>query len=499
MHVHAHQSKDAGDAEMMHCAGLIEGMATAQRISDGVSLYKENTVTEFESDDWPASLREYINRNIRYTRSKSNRMQATDKWWKHVFLVVTHTDAVLEGYNKVKTANQMNITEVDWWIYQSAGDMDDLAVFIELERVKEGGKPRYHNATSKLALPFDDSWYDVHHHCSGLIYAPVGFTDVFVSHDSWSGFFDMNRIAKDYEFEFSDDIGGRKRLIFSSAPGRTYSMDDFWQNENNLVVIETTIHNWDNSLYLEYCKPTQIFTWIRVQVANRIAEDGKEWCENFIRENSGTYNNQYIVIDYNKFTPRRKPAAGFIYAIEQLPGYYHYDDRTPEFIANRYIPSLNTPFFEDVYNKAKYPEKVIETNSTYWSYWDNSRMHIVQRDVPGLRDYRDFQTFMRSNDWEHDPLTNYDPAEAILSRYDLRPEDCIPNGNSLMCPQPFGGTDSKTTNYQNVKSHKFDFISSPQYETQPAWEFGVGKYKDYKYTGLPKLWKFPRLPFGYDD
>jgi len=498
LHVHAnHKAAGASDAEMMKCAGLIEGMVTAQRISDGVYLYKNHTLEDFGTPDWPDNLVNYIRQNMNYSKTKSSLLQKVDKWWKHVYLVITHTEAILEGYNKAKKANNMNITDVDWWIYQSAGDMDDLEVFIELLDIKRG-KPRRYTApkSSKLNLPFSDQWYDTHHHCTGLIFATPGFTDAFVSHDSWSGFFDMNRITKDYDFDFST---GAKRMIFSSAPGRSYSMDDFWQIDNNLVVIETTLHNWDNDLYLEYCKPSQIFTWIRVQVANRIAENGKDWCETFIRENSGTYNNQYIVVDYNKFKPGQKAQAGFIWAIEQLPGYYNYGDRTDEFNTNRYIPSLNTPFFEDVYEKAKYPEKVIETNSTYWSYWDNSRMHIVERDVPNLKDYEDFKTFMRSNDWEHDPLTNYDPAEAILSRYDLRPDDCIPNGNSLMCPNVFGGTDSKTTNYNNVMNHKFDFISSPQYETQPAWEFGVGKYANYDYTGLPQKWTFPRLSFGYDD
>jgi hypothetical protein len=174
-----------------------------------------------------------------------------------------------------------------------------------------------------------------------------------------------------------------------------------------------------------------------------MSSSGKEWCNNFIRENSGTYNNQYVVTDYNKFTPGQKPSDDFVWAIEQLPGYYHMADRTAELRENRYIPSLNTPYFEDVYNLAMYPEMVEESGSDYWTYWDNSRMHIYSRDVPKIANYTGFQAFMRSNDYQNDPLTNYDPAEAVLSRYDLRPDECIPMGNSKMCPNSFGGTDSK--------------------------------------------------------
>lgn len=51
---------------------------------------------------------------------------------------------------------------------------------------------------------------------------------------------------------------------------------------------------------------------------------------------------------------------------------------------------------------------------------------------------------MRNNDWAKDPLSNNDPAEAILSRYDLRPVECLHQGTMTMCPNAFGGTDAKT-------------------------------------------------------
>jgi len=334
-------------------------------------------------------------------------------------------------------------------------------------------------------------------HCSAIVSMPQDKKDVFLAHNTWDDYTRMLRVVKAYTLHFSGVAASS--VVFPGYFGTIISGDDVYTTESSrLTIMETTNLILDESLF-KLITPNSVLYFYRVLIATRLARTTSEWIQLFGTENSGTYNNQYIVVDYNKFKPGQKARAGFIWAIEQLPGYYNYGDRTDEFNTNRYIPSLNTPFFEDVYEKAKYPEKVIETNSTYWSYWDNSRMHIVERDVPNLKDYEDFKTFMRSNDWEHDPLTNYDPAEAILSRYDLRPDDCIPNGNSLMCPNVFGGTDSKTTNYNNVMNHKFDFISSPQYETQPAWEFGVGKYANYDYTGLPKKWTFPRLSFGYDD
>ena len=44
-----------------------------------------------------------------------------------------------------------------------------------------------------------------------------------------------------------------------------------------------------------------LLAWQRVRVANQMAKNGKEWADYSMRENSGTYNNQYMVIDTNLF------------------------------------------------------------------------------------------------------------------------------------------------------------------------------------------------------
>lgn len=45
----------------------------------------------------------------------------------------------------------------------------------------------------------------------------------------------------------------------------------------------------------------QIQEWIRTIVANRIGVDGKSWSDFFSMHNSGTYNNQWMVVDYKLF------------------------------------------------------------------------------------------------------------------------------------------------------------------------------------------------------
>jgi hypothetical protein len=47
--------------------------------------------------------------------------------------------------------------------------------------------------------------------------------------------------------------------------------------------------------------PQSVLEGIRSTVANRLALTGAEWVEIFKNYNSGTYNNQWMVVDYNQF------------------------------------------------------------------------------------------------------------------------------------------------------------------------------------------------------
>ena len=55
-------------------------------------------------------------------------------------------------------------------------------------------------------------------------------------------------------------------------------------------------------------------------IANRLASNGRVWTKLFARYNSGTYNNQWMVLNYNFFEPGRPIKAGLLWVLEQLPG-----------------------------------------------------------------------------------------------------------------------------------------------------------------------------------
>lgn len=40
---------------------------------------------------------------------------------------------------------------------------------------------------------------------------------------------------------------------------------------------------------------------MRINVANELSTNGNQWYNNFKKNNTGTYNSQWMIINYNKF------------------------------------------------------------------------------------------------------------------------------------------------------------------------------------------------------
>ena len=65
----------------------------------------------------------------------------------------------------------------------------------------------------------------------------------------------------------------------------------------------------------------------------------------FAKLNSGTYNNQWIVVDYKKFRRGRREfhGDGLIHVLEQMPRHIVQADLTKKLLEDTYWPSYNSP------------------------------------------------------------------------------------------------------------------------------------------------------------
>lgn len=85
-------------------------------------------------------------------------------------------------------------------------------------------------------------------------------------------------------------------------------------------------------------------------VANRLASDGLSWTKLFKKYNSGTYNNQWLVINYALFRPGHKmPKNGLLYILEQMPGLVETRDVTKQLFSQTYWASYNVPFIPEIF------------------------------------------------------------------------------------------------------------------------------------------------------
>lgn len=137
---------------------------------------------------------------------------------------------------------------------------------------------------------------------------------------------------------------------------------------------------------------------------------------------SGTYQNQWQVVDKQRFVPGMQPDAGFLWIAEQIPGYIHSADITDIVIADGYWGSYNVPYFEDVWTASGYPAMAEQYGPEYT--WGNcTRANMFRRNVTAgdVSDILTARALLRYNNYAVDPLANDDPITgSISSRGDLR-------------------------------------------------------------------------------
>ena len=114
-------------------------------------------------------------------------------------------------------------------------------------------------------------------------------------------------------------------------------------------------------MYISHCQHTHSITnshyrciaWQRVRTANQLANSGPEWSDLVGQYNSGTYNNQYMILDGKLFTPGQAMQENTLYVVEQIPGLVVGGDASNE-LEKGYWSSYNVPYHKEIYVKSGY-------------------------------------------------------------------------------------------------------------------------------------------------
>ncbi|XP_075023385.1 putative phospholipase B-like 2 isoform X5 [Calonectris borealis] len=247
-----------------------------------------------------------------------------------------------------------------------------------------------------------------------------------------------------------------------------------------------------------------VLEWLRNIVANRLARSGPEWAAVFRRFNSGTYNNQWMVVDYNAFTPgRASPPQGVLTVLEQIPGLVVVADQTELLYQQGYWASYNLPYFEEIFNASGIPE-LVKKYGDWFTYDKNPRAQIFRRNQTLVRDLDSMVRLMRSNNYLRDPLSRCrgcDPPQnaenAISARSDLNPA----NGTypfPALRQRCHGGTDMKVTSSGMAPTFGLVAASGPAWDDVPPFRWSASPCSTLLHMGHPDLWTFPPIKVRWD-
>ena len=412
---------------------------------------------------------------------------------------------------------------------------------------------------------------EIKDHCSVIIKL-VSATDqrpseLYTAHTTWTGFQEMLRIYKMYDFPYtiassSKTVVPGRKIALSSYPGNLFSTDDFYTISSGLVATETTIDNHNGTRIIHTIhtthtmhtihtlptihtiesiwgevKPEAVLTWIRTMTSNRLATDGPSWASTFAQHNSGTYNNEFHVVDYNIFAASQQQQQSdggevalsllphVLTVIDQMPGHMEISDQTDKLQSTGFWASYNRPGLPYTYENMNYTA-TIAAYGPHYSHSQTSRAQLFDLLQGSIVDEASLKKVMRFNQWDNEDVpkeireqmcaAGLSASNAISERGDLTPlsSKCADD----VTQQDEGGIDMKYTTaalMTEAKSSTADggvaptsiaqsgptsiAQSGPTYDDQPVFLWSESPFPDVVHTGQPDRWEFPYVTVSWSD
>lgn len=438
-----------------YAMGYIEGILTYKRIY--YSYINLNHYKYYKNDSkMYNNTYEFFRENLKFMKYNSLKNKDNDSYWNEVYNLYKQMIGLYEGYNLMAN-DEEKIDLISFQNIISLGDIDEIEYWKNISN-----RPNYKNMTLEQIKKYTL----LHNHCTSLIKILPDFSDIFFGHNTWTGYNKLIRIFKEYKFipNPNHDFPG-KIILMSSYPGAINSQDDFYITSADLYITETTNNVFNETLF-DFLNPNTLMCWIRTMVANRLSNSGKEWVNIFKKYNSGTYNNQFQILDMKKIDLNNQKVedSDVLWIIEQLPNYTEEHDVT-QILKYGYWPSYNVPYSKYIFEYSGYKEYIEKFPELFniYDYNNCGRAKIIRRDNYKIKDIESFQTFLRYNDFKNDNFSDGDACNSIACRSDLY-ED-----KNIEC---FGATDAKFTSLKNFKENGYIYIiSGPTNDQQKIFDW----------------------------
>ena len=427
-----------------YAMGFLEGVLTHKRIY--ASYFNLNNYKYIANNcTMPNSTYEFFQKNLQFMQNNTSLYKDSDPYWHEVNNLYMQMRGLHEGYNLMANDSE-KIDLVHFQTVVSLGDVDEIGYWKKEER------PDFSKFTTEEYLDY----MAFRSHCSAIFKVADNFSDIWFGHNTWTTYNKLIRIYKEYKYVPNSKFPIKAQTItMSSYPAAVNSQDDFYITGAYLYVGETTNSVHDHSLF-DLLNPNSLMCWMRTMVANRLADDGYSWTQIFKKHNSGTYNNQFHILDLKLIDTEKKTIApGALYIVEQLPGSCDVQEVT-DILKKGYWPSYNTPFIEAVREKSGANAVIDKDPSTRisYDYYTCARAKIFRREQSKVKDIETYKELIRFNNFEKDEFSEKNPGYTIAARYDLRKDN-------VAC---YGATDAKFASINEIKTNgkkKVHIISGP--------------------------------------
>lgn len=463
-----------------YAAGALEAALTKNLMDN----YYTNMLKDYclNNDDYCDRLDNFLKKQIEYMYERANELRDQIPYWNQVFLLLQQLTGLDDQYSgrKLNAVNKYRFTRRNPVMF-----LNWEADMIDLETVYN--KTRNKNSLNQTG------------HCSALI--KVTHDDIYFGHTSWYTYKAMIRILKRYSF-FFDLMNTEKSAIIpgsvlsmSSYPGKLSSFDDFYLSSSGLAITETTTPIYNPALWKNVNTKT-VPAWMRGLVATRLANTPSDWANLFKEENSGTYNNQWMILDYKNVEKNASGISlkkGAFYVIEQIPGLTSLDDMTNVLVEKTYWSSFNIPYFKHIYYLAGYVEKAATDGRTF-SFDNHPRYRIFDRDHKNISSMDSMMAMMQYNNYMNDPESRQNitsppnPTWTIAARYDLTLLDENHNNDEFDYGAK-GAIDAKVTNIENSKKLQFVAVQGPTHDRVPVFSWSKSRYGKAP-VGQPDVFNF---------
>ena len=460
LHLDVTTNPSQPDEDQAVAAGLAEGFLSQRIITEYYKLFIDKPFCQVDPA-FCVFIRKQFRTNLDWMTARVEAEGQSSSYWKMVNLFHKQLYGLKLGWLKRVSDENLRIPadfDLNWFAYFINFYPDIGDYIVKYKKWRQTSQP-----ASQPSLVFSSP------SCSVLI-KKVG-QEVFIGHATWHVYESLDyRVVKRYNLNYhqvTGDLVPGHTIAMSSYAGILYSMDDFYSVSSGLASLETTLFVYNSSLLEQNSPVGQLWEPVRVMVANRLATGGQHWAQLFSRFNSGTYNNQWMVLDYNKV--RAGHTRDLLWLTEQLPGKIVSRDVTGVLERQQYWASYNRAYFPEIFRLSG-GEKMRAEHGAWFSYDQTPRAVLLSRGQEKVRDEQSLLGLLRSNNFQRSGqstpqgCTGPIPAAAISARSDLQPSNTTCSWQSqdfMVGRRAYGATDAKVMSSSSARTLSFLAVLGP--------------------------------------